>query len=63
MVSNDRLTALVIEAQRDIREGLRVLIDGTPWLPLCRRIRQYGRRAHARDWRSTAGYEDDDRIF
>jgi DNA-binding NarL/FixJ family response regulator len=30
MVPNDPLTALVIEDQRDIREGLRVLIDGTP---------------------------------
>jgi len=30
MVLNDALTALVIEDQRDIREGLRVLINGTP---------------------------------
>jgi DNA-binding NarL/FixJ family response regulator len=30
MVPNDALTALVIEDQRDIREGLRVLINGTP---------------------------------
>ena len=30
MVPTDALTALVIEDQRDIREGLRVLINGTP---------------------------------
>ena len=30
MVPNDALTALVIEDQRDIRDGLRVLINGTP---------------------------------
>ena len=30
MVPNEVLTALVIEDQRDIREGLRVLIHGTP---------------------------------
>jgi DNA-binding NarL/FixJ family response regulator len=30
MVPNEALTALVIEDQRDIREGLRVLINGTP---------------------------------
>jgi len=30
MAPNEALTALVIEDQREIREGLRVLIDGTP---------------------------------